>query len=124
MKETCVRGLTESKQKDLSDLCTVLCDRYVFQDLTEDDARRLTLVIAQASVVQGTTCAKRSSRMDGPTTPCRPGPTGSGIIRRLRDARSTAPQGCWENCDPGGRRARRPATLNIGPGAYSRDELV
>ena len=46
IKELAVQGLTENRQRDLRDLCTALGDKHIFQDLTEDDARRVTLVIA------------------------------------------------------------------------------
>jgi hypothetical protein len=50
-------GLTEAKQKDLRDLCTALYDKYVIQDLTEHDARRVVRAIAWASVLQNEACA-------------------------------------------------------------------
>jgi hypothetical protein len=51
-------GLTEANQKDLRRLFAALCDKWVFQDLTEHDARRVVRAVAWASVLTDQSCAK------------------------------------------------------------------
>jgi hypothetical protein len=50
-------GLTAAQQKDLQALGAKLGDESVFQDLTENDARRVALIVAGASVLQNQACA-------------------------------------------------------------------
>lgn len=52
-----VLGLGEAAKADLRALSTTLGDKHVFQDLSEDDARRVALAIAWASVIQRKECA-------------------------------------------------------------------
>ena len=49
-------GLTKAQKQDLKDLGAKLGDEYVFQDLTEVDARRVALIIAGASVLKKKQC--------------------------------------------------------------------
>jgi hypothetical protein len=79
-------GLTEAMQADLRGLCTALCGEYVFQDLTEGDARRVALVIAWASVLQDRACADAAP-----------------VVMERADAVQTGADGFWDNRGAAGR---------------------
>jgi hypothetical protein len=93
-QELPVLGLTETDQKDLRDLCTALCDKYVFQDLTEGDARRVALVIAQASVLQGVPCAQAAP-----------------VVKQRANAVRTEADGFWKDRQAAGRALDSAATV-------------
>lgn len=84
-KELPVLGLTESKKGDLRDLCTALCKKDVFQDLTEGDARRVALVVAQASVLRDVDCADAAP-----------------VVKQRANAVRTEADGIWFNREAAG----------------------